>query len=172
MLSCSAAVSGEGSLRRPGLAWPRFPITRNACFCNGRYAGEGFDDARLTLLSYVTRLWQGRSRNMAGCLHRVHDGKREVRVYHYADLDVPMLSRMFHRRLVERRSRGGHDPAPGQRHTRLADERIASRRSPMDQLNIRSHPTASSLLLHPTDPPLRNPFVHVASTPSLEPGGP
>jgi hypothetical protein len=28
----------------------------------------------------------------------VHDGKREVRVYDYADLDVPMLSRMFDRR--------------------------------------------------------------------------
>jgi very-short-patch-repair endonuclease len=31
-------------------------------------------------------------------LHRLHDGKREVRVYDYADLDVPMLARMFDRR--------------------------------------------------------------------------
>jgi very-short-patch-repair endonuclease len=31
-------------------------------------------------------------------LHRLHDGKREVRIYDYADLDVPMLSRMFDRR--------------------------------------------------------------------------
>jgi very-short-patch-repair endonuclease len=34
----------------------------------------------------------------AGRLHRLHDRKREVRVYDYADLDVPMLARMFDRR--------------------------------------------------------------------------
>ena len=33
-----------------------------------------------------------------GRLHRIHDGKREVRVYDYADLDVPMLAKMFDRR--------------------------------------------------------------------------
>jgi len=33
-----------------------------------------------------------------GRLHRLHGGKREVRVYDYADLNVPMLSRMFDRR--------------------------------------------------------------------------
>jgi very-short-patch-repair endonuclease len=31
-------------------------------------------------------------------LHRLHDRKREVRVYDYADLNVPMLARMFDRR--------------------------------------------------------------------------
>jgi hypothetical protein len=34
----------------------------------------------------------------AGRLHRLYDGKREVRVYDYADLNVPMLARMFDRR--------------------------------------------------------------------------
>ena len=33
-----------------------------------------------------------------GRLHRLHEGKREVRVYDYADLEVPMLARMFDRR--------------------------------------------------------------------------
>lgn len=33
-----------------------------------------------------------------GRLHRLHDGKRVVQVYDYADLDVPMLLRMFDRR--------------------------------------------------------------------------
>ena len=33
-----------------------------------------------------------------GRLHRLHDGKREVQVYDYADLDIPMLARMFDRR--------------------------------------------------------------------------
>jgi hypothetical protein len=31
-------------------------------------------------------------------LHRLHEGKREVRVYDYADLNVSMFSRMFDRR--------------------------------------------------------------------------
>ena len=31
-------------------------------------------------------------------MHRAYDGKREVRIYDYADLNVPMLSRMFDRR--------------------------------------------------------------------------
>jgi very-short-patch-repair endonuclease len=33
-----------------------------------------------------------------GRLHRLCDGKRDVRVYDYADLNVPMLARMFDRR--------------------------------------------------------------------------
>jgi hypothetical protein len=33
-----------------------------------------------------------------GRLHRLRDGKRDVRVYDYADLNVPMLARMFDRR--------------------------------------------------------------------------
>jgi len=33
-----------------------------------------------------------------GRLHRLYDSKREVRVYDYADLNVPMLARMFDRR--------------------------------------------------------------------------
>jgi len=31
-------------------------------------------------------------------LHRLQEGKREVQVYDYADLDVSMLARMFERR--------------------------------------------------------------------------
>jgi very-short-patch-repair endonuclease len=37
-------------------------------------------------------------RPIRGRLHRLHDGKREVRIYDYADLDVAMLARMFERR--------------------------------------------------------------------------
>jgi very-short-patch-repair endonuclease len=40
----------------------------------------------------------GACRRRSGRLHRLYDGKREVRVYDYADLDVPMLARMFDRR--------------------------------------------------------------------------
>jgi len=65
----------------------------------GRYLGEGFDDARLdTLFLTLPVSWRGTIAQYAGRLHRLHDRKREVRVYDYADLNVPMLARMFDRR--------------------------------------------------------------------------
>ena len=65
----------------------------------GRYIGEGFDDPRLdTLFLTLPVSWQGTISQYVGRLHRLHEGKREVRVYDYADLNVPMLARMFDRR--------------------------------------------------------------------------
>ena len=65
----------------------------------GRYIGEGFDDPRLdTLFLTLPVSWHGTLAQYVGRLHRLHAGKRVVRVYDYADLDVPMLSRMFNRR--------------------------------------------------------------------------
>lgn len=70
-----------------------------ALLATGRYIGEGFDDARLdTLFLALPVSWRGTIAQYAGRLHRLHDGKREVRVYDYADLNVPMLARMFDRR--------------------------------------------------------------------------
>jgi superfamily II DNA or RNA helicase/very-short-patch-repair endonuclease len=65
----------------------------------GRYIGEGFDDPRLDSLFLAMPVsWRGTIAQYAGRLHRLHDGKRAVRVYDYADLDVPMLAKMFERR--------------------------------------------------------------------------
>ncbi len=65
----------------------------------GRYIGEGFDDARLdTLFLALPVSWRGTVAQYVGRLHRLHEGKTEVRVYDYADLNVPMLARMFDRR--------------------------------------------------------------------------
>ncbi len=65
----------------------------------GRYIGEGFDDARLdTLFLTLPVSWRGTIAQYAGRLHRLHGGKREVRIYDYADLEVPTLARMFDRR--------------------------------------------------------------------------
>jgi very-short-patch-repair endonuclease len=65
----------------------------------GRYIGEGFDDPRLdTLFLTLPVSWQGTIAQYVGRLHRLHEEKTEVRVFDYADLNVPMLSRMFDRR--------------------------------------------------------------------------
>ncbi len=42
--------------------------------------------------------WHGTIAQYVGRLHRLHHRKREVRVYDYADLNSPMLARMFDRR--------------------------------------------------------------------------
>jgi very-short-patch-repair endonuclease len=65
----------------------------------GRYIGEGFDEARLdTLFLTLPVSWRGIIVQYAGRLHRLHHRKREVRIYDYADLNVPMLAKMFDRR--------------------------------------------------------------------------
>jgi superfamily II DNA or RNA helicase/very-short-patch-repair endonuclease len=65
----------------------------------GKYIGEGFDDSRLDSLFLALPVsWRGTIAQYVGRLHRLHASKREVRVYDYADLNVPMLSRMFDKR--------------------------------------------------------------------------
>jgi superfamily II DNA or RNA helicase/very-short-patch-repair endonuclease len=65
----------------------------------GRYIGEGFDEPRLdTLFITLPVSWRGTIAQYVGRLHRLHADKHEVQVYDYADLDVPMLARMFDRR--------------------------------------------------------------------------
>jgi hypothetical protein len=73
--------------------------TARVILATGRFIGEGFDDPRLdTLFLALPVSWRGTIAQYVGRLHRLRDGKREVRVYDYADLDVPMLARMFDRR--------------------------------------------------------------------------
>ena len=75
------------------------PDEERVVLSTGKYIGEGFDDARLdTLMLTLPVSWRGTIAQYVGRLHRLHDSKREVRVYDYADLDVPMLARMFDRR--------------------------------------------------------------------------
>jgi superfamily II DNA or RNA helicase/very-short-patch-repair endonuclease len=65
----------------------------------GRFVGEGFDDPRLdTLFLTMPVSWRGTIAQYVGRLHRLYEGKRVVQVYDYADLEVPMLARMFDRR--------------------------------------------------------------------------
>jgi superfamily II DNA or RNA helicase len=66
----------------------------------GRYVGEGFDDARLDTLFLVMPIsWRGTLQQYAGRLHRLHGNKRVVRIYDYVDIHVPLLMRMFRKRI-------------------------------------------------------------------------
>lgn len=73
----------------------------------GRYIGEGFDDARLdTLFLAMPVSWKGTLIQYSGRLHRHHRTKSEVRIYDYVDREVPMLLRMFEKRLPTYRAMG------------------------------------------------------------------
>lgn len=73
----------------------------------GRYLGEGFDDPRLDTLFLVHPIsWRGTLRQYVGRLHRVHGAKAEVRVYDYRDPLVPVLEKMFSRRVKGYRGLG------------------------------------------------------------------
>jgi hypothetical protein len=73
----------------------------------GRYIGEGFDDARLdTLFLALPISWKGTLVQYTGRLHRPHPMKSEVRIYDYVDREVPMLLKMFEKRLRAYRAIG------------------------------------------------------------------
>ena len=66
----------------------------------GRYVGEGFDDSRLdTLFLTMPVAWKGVVTQYAGRLHRLNATKRDVRIHDYVDEHVPVLERMFSKRL-------------------------------------------------------------------------
>ena len=74
--------------------------TARVVLATGRYIGEGFDDARLdTLLLAMPIAWKGTVVQYAGRLHRPHPGKHDALVYDYVDAEVPVLRRMFAKRL-------------------------------------------------------------------------
>jgi superfamily II DNA or RNA helicase len=73
----------------------------------GRYVGEGFDYPRLdALLLAMPIAWKGTVVQYAGRLHRAHAGKSRAVVYDYVDAEVPVLRRMFAKRLRAYRTLG------------------------------------------------------------------
>jgi len=94
--------AGMGKKQRQAVSDRLAAIPRDEArviLATGRYVGEGFDDPRLdTLFLTLPVSWRGTIAQYAGRLHRLYDSKRVVRIYDYADLNVPMLARMFDRR--------------------------------------------------------------------------
>ena len=67
----------------------------------GSFIGEGFDEPRLdTLFLAMPISWRGTLQQYAGRLHRLSDGKRDVRIYDYVDIHIGMLERMYQKRLT------------------------------------------------------------------------
>jgi superfamily II DNA or RNA helicase len=93
---------GMGTKQRAHLA-SEFAATETSSrviVATGSYVGEGFDDSRLdTLFLAMPISWRGTLQQYVGRLHRLHDNKKVVEVYDYVDSSIPMLARMFEKRL-------------------------------------------------------------------------
>lgn len=73
------------------------PIT---LISTGKFIGEGFDEPRLdTLFLAMPVAWKGTLHQYAGRLHRLWDNKNEVIIYDYVDVHVPVLERMYGKRV-------------------------------------------------------------------------
>ena len=80
---------------------------RFVIIATGKLIGEGFDEARLdTLFMAMPIAWKGTIAQYAGRLHRNFEGKDEVLIYDYVDVHIPVLERMYHKRLTAYRSIG------------------------------------------------------------------
>jgi len=135
----------------------------------GRFIGEGFDDPRLdTLFLAMPVSWRGTIAQYAGRLHRLHEGKREVRVYDYADLNVPMLARMFDKRCRGYESLGYTILLPAS----AIPGWPAEVPLPIDPDWKRDYAgSVRRLIRDGVDTPLANLFVHAARSPSPDAEG-
>lgn len=99
---------GKKALKEIQTRMEQLPATTpRVILATGKYIGEGFDDSKLDTLFLVAPIsWKGTLQQYVGRLHRLHEGKTEVRVYDYVDDDSPILTSMFRKRLTGYRSMG------------------------------------------------------------------
>ena len=65
-----------------------------------QYIGEGFNYPRLdTMMLAMPISFEGNVEQYAGRLNRDYDGKKDVIIFDYIDQHIPVLERMYHRRL-------------------------------------------------------------------------
>lgn len=135
----------------------------------GKYIGEGFDDSRLdTLFLALPVSWRGTIAQYVGRLHRLHEGKHEVRVYDYADLNVPMLAKMFDRRCQGYEAVGYTIQVPGSAVAGWPAEVPL----PVDPEWKRDYAASVRRLLRDgVDTPLANLFLHAARRLSVDADG-
>lgn len=91
----------------------------------GKYIGEGFDYPRLDTLFLVLPIsWKGNIAQYAGRLHRDYDNKKDVRIYDYVDIRVPLCDSMYRKRLKGYASVGYGVPKPSEGNKELKQELI------------------------------------------------
>jgi very-short-patch-repair endonuclease len=135
----------------------------------GRFIGEGFDDPQLDTLFLVLPVsWRGTVAQYAGRLHRLHEGKREVRVYDYADLNVKMFANMFDRRCRGYESLGYTVLLPASALPGWPVE-VPLPIEPEWKQNYAA--SVRRLIRDGVDVPLANLFVHAARSPSPDSEG-
>ena len=120
----------------------------------GRYVGEGFDLPRLdTLFLAMPVSWKGTLAQYAGRLHRNYEGKQEVLIYDYVDIRVPMLERMYHKRLSGYASIGY--TIRGDRTVPAAENRIFSQEEYWDTFSMDIANAKRDILI-------TSPYLHIA----------
>lgn len=120
----------------------------------GRYVGEGFDLPRLdTLFLAMPVSWKGTLAQYAGRLHRNYEGKQEVLIYDYVDIRVPMLERMYHKRLSGYAAIGY--TIRGDRTVPAAENRIFSQEEYWDAFSVDIANAQRDILII-------NPYLHIA----------
>ena len=120
----------------------------------GRYVGEGFDLPRLdTLFLAMPVSWKGTLAQYAGRLHRNYEGKQEVLIYDYVDIRVPMLERMYHKRLSGYASIGY--TIRGDRTVPAAENRIFSQEEYWDTFSMDIANAQKDILI-------TSPYLHIA----------
>ncbi len=121
---------GMGKKQRDALALAISAVPEDqqrVIIATGRYIGEGFDDARLdTLFLAMPISWRGTLQQYVGRLHRIHENKQVVRVYDYVDLSVPVLNRMYEKRLKAYKAVGYTVARPVGQQEAQADLRFAA----------------------------------------------
>ena len=79
---------------------PGFEYEHRIIVATESLLSEGFDLSYLDTLLIATPIsWDGSITQQAGRLHRSHEGKRRVEIFDYVDLSIPMLARMYQKRL-------------------------------------------------------------------------
>jgi superfamily II DNA or RNA helicase len=99
---------GKKQLRSAMEAIQTVPADENRIIlATGKYLGEGFDLPYLDTLFLVFPFsWKGTLIQYTGRLNRAWYGKKEIQVYDYVDDKVPVLLRMYGRRLRGYKSLG------------------------------------------------------------------
>lgn len=73
----------------------------------GKYIGEGFDLPKLdTLILALPISWKGNLVQYVGRIQREFEGKSKIQVYDYVDETLPMLTRMYQKRLAGYKAMG------------------------------------------------------------------